>query len=64
MKSVEQMEPILTFRSIPYHLEELRLVKCKISTNALAGFLDILKNRNYLKRLGLVNLGLQESNLR
>lgn len=31
MKSVEQIEPILTFRSIPYHLEELRLVNCKIS---------------------------------
>jgi hypothetical protein len=31
MKSVEQIEPILTFRNIPYHLEELRLVNCKIS---------------------------------
>ena len=64
MKSVEQIEPILTFRNIPYHLEELRLVNCKISSNALTALLNIFPSRNYIKRLGLVNLGMSEANLR
>jgi len=64
MKSVEQIEPILTFRSIPYHLEELRLVNCKISQNALSALINIFQSRNYLKRLGLVNLGMTEGALK
>jgi hypothetical protein len=64
LKSVEQIEPILTFRNIPYHLEELRLINCKISQNALTGLLNILHNRNYLKRLGLVNLSMNENHLK
>ena len=64
MKSVEQIEPILTFRNIPYHLEELRLLNCKISQNALTSLLNIFHNRNYLKRVGLVNLGMNETHLK
>ena len=64
MKSVEQIEPILAFRSIPYHLEELRLVNCKISQNALSALINIFHSRNYLKRLGLVNLGMTEGALK
>jgi hypothetical protein len=64
MKCVEQIEPIFTFRNIPYHLEELRLINCKISHNALTGLLNIFQNRNYLKRVGLVNLSMNESHLK
>ncbi len=42
MKCVDIINPMLTFRTIPYHLEELRLVSCKIHAQALNGFLDIL----------------------
>jgi hypothetical protein len=31
MKSAEALKNIVSFHYIPYHLEELRLVNCKIS---------------------------------
>lgn len=55
MKSAEALKIIVGLRYIPYHLEELRLVNCKISPQAMNVFLDVLEERNYIKRLALVN---------
>jgi hypothetical protein len=55
MKSAEHLKTILNFRYLPYHLEELRLVNCKTSAQAISSLLEALEERNYLKRLALVN---------
>jgi Ran GTPase-activating protein (RanGAP) involved in mRNA processing and transport len=55
LKSAEALKIIVGLRYIPYHLEELRLVNCKISPQSMSVFLDVLEDRNYIKRLALVN---------
>lgn len=59
-RSVEALKPIL-HRNIPYHLEELRLVNCpKISSMASARLLDVMLEKNYIKKLSLVDAGLND----
>ena len=64
MKAAEHLKIIIGFRYLPYHLEELRLVNCKISAQAVTSLLDVLEERNYLKRLALVNAQVNDSCLK
>ncbi|TNV87178.1 hypothetical protein FGO68_gene2179 [Halteria grandinella] len=60
IKSAEALKPIL-HRNIPYHLEELRLVNCpRISSMASARLLDAMLEKNYVKKLSLVDAGLND----
>lgn len=47
--------PLIKGKMMPYHLEELRLVNCKISQKALNLVFDALLDRNFVKKLSLVN---------
>lgn len=42
LKCVDVITPMLTYRTIPYHLEELRIVNCKINSQTINAFLEIL----------------------
>lgn len=46
---------MINYKNIPYHLEELRLVNCRVSTAASQMLLDTLIEKNFLKKLALVN---------
>ena len=50
----------LIHRPFPRHLEELRIINCKIHTPSLVLLLQTLKEKTYLKQLGLVNLNFRE----
>ena len=60
--SAEALRHIINEKSIPHHLEELRIINCKISSNAMAMLLDTLNRRNFIKRLSLVNANLGNEN--
>lgn len=47
-------------RPFPKHLEELKLINCKVHSHSLLNLLKSLKERTYLRKLGLVNLNFSE----
>ena len=55
LKSVDNLIPIISIRTIPYHLEELRIVNCKIASLVMSKLLNAINEKSYLKRLALVN---------
>ena len=44
----------------PNHLEELRIENCKTSEEIMTGLIEQLNERCYLKKLGLVNVKINE----
>ena len=60
--SAQGLRHIINEKSVPHHLEELRIINCKISSNAMAMLLDTLNHRNFIKRLSLVNANLGNEN--
>lgn len=60
MKSAEAIKSLITQNSMPFHLEELRLINCKISAQATSLVLDSLAERSFVKKLSLVNASVNE----
>jgi len=50
----------LLWKRVPYHLEELRIEHCQMSPQTTAYLLDELEHKSYLRKLVLVNVGLNE----
>lgn len=55
MNSAIAMCPLIKSKMMPYHLEEIRLNNCKMGVKALSTVLDCLLEKNFIKKLGLVN---------
>jgi Ran GTPase-activating protein (RanGAP) involved in mRNA processing and transport len=53
--SIDSMKPLYQNR-YPYHLEELKLIDCKITTTCLESLIDNLIEQSQIKKLALVNL--------
>jgi len=56
---LEAIRPIVEKRS-PNHLEELRIEKCKMGSNICGKLIDMLNERSFLKKLALVDVGLDD----
>ena len=54
---MEMLKPILS-KSIPFHLEELRLINCRMSPKTTDDLVNALYDRCFLKKLALVNANL------
>lgn len=55
LKAVEALVPIVSLKTLPYHLEELRIVNCKVTGLAMTKLLNAINEKSYLKKLALVN---------
>ena len=55
INSIMSLKPLFA-RRIPYHMEELKLIDCKISSSDLEILLDCLLEDSKIKTLSLVNL--------
>ncbi|CDW89852.1 UNKNOWN [Stylonychia lemnae] len=62
-KSLKMLKPLIA-KSLPYHLEELRIINCKISSTTTDELLNCLYDRCFLRKLALVNANLQESGMK
>ncbi len=61
INSLESLKPILHLKPIPHHLEELRLVHCgRLSSVVTGRLLDILIEKSPLRKLSLVNAGIND----
>ena len=59
--SLEALKQILQLKPIPHHLEELKLANCgRISSVVTGRLLDILIEKNPLRKLSLVNAGIND----
>lgn len=55
--------PVLLERKQPYHLEEVRLIDCKMSLSVANRFIEMLHERSFLQKLALVNTSLSEKSI-
>ncbi len=61
INSLESLKLILHLKPIPHHLEELRLVHCgRLSSVVTGRLLDILIEKSPLRKLSLVNAGIND----
>lgn len=59
IKSLDVLHTIL-IRPIPHHLEELKIVNCKIHTSTTQLLMEYLNEKASISKLGLVNANLNE----
>ena len=52
--AIEKLNPLL-HRCLPYHLEELQLVDCKLNSALIEQLMDNLMATSFLKKFALVN---------
>mmetsp|Transcript_32855 Transcript_32855/g.50228 ORF Transcript_32855/g.50228 Transcript_32855/m.50228 type:complete len:94 (+) Transcript_32855:4497-4778(+) len=61
--SMENIYPLLHRRK-PYHLEELRIVNCKIGPSVTHDLIDCIAEQTNLKKLSLVKANFSDSSFR
>ena len=52
--AIEKFRPLL-HRCIPYHIEELQIVDCKMNSTLIEQLMDSLMATSFLKKFALVN---------
>ena len=54
-KSIDNLQPLLAKR-LPNHLEELKIIDCKMSGSLIESLLNTLSKQSQLRKLALVNI--------
>ena len=53
--SLDALKPVF-MRRIPHHMEEIKLIDCKISPSLIVNLMETLSEQSLIKRLALVNV--------
>ena len=63
-KSLAQLPPLMHKKQIPHHLEEFRLIDCKITQSTSCQLVNTICSGSMLFKLALVNANLSETSIK